>query len=429
MQKRGSPRLLVSYGILGLALILTAVGLGIMREAQSGIWLVIGACATAAFLFGVIWRLSSIAQEWSKELRTVRSELRKTKEALSKTQEEFQIILDAFSSPIFICDDNGTVLQTNNITKQIFEFEEPIGRTILEITLSHELQQLVQAALQLELPIEQELSISHPEDRVFYCVARSIKSPKHKIVLCMTDITELRKLENIRSDFVANASHELRTPMASVRAIAETLKEDDGLDDEQKQKFLSRIMSEVDRLSNLTNDLLVLSTAESRPQAHDDVNFSIITREAVQSMKQQFSEKNITLNVQIEQEIFVMGDANQLIQVIVNLLSNALRYTLEGEVNVKLFAKDTQAVLEVQDTGIGISSEHLPRIFERFYRVDRARSRETGGTGLGLSIVKHIVESHKGTIEVESELNVGSTFRVKIPLIVPKDSNEPSLFN
>jgi two-component system phosphate regulon sensor histidine kinase PhoR len=124
-----------------------------------------------------------------------------------------------------------------------------------------------------------------------------------------------------------------------------------------------------------------------------------------------------------------MGDANQLIQVIVNLLSNALRYTLEGEVNVKLFAKDTQAVLEVQDTGIGISSEHLPRIFERFYRVDRARSRETGGTGLGLSIVKHIVESHKGTIEVESELNVGSTFRVKIPLIVPKDSSEPSLFN
>jgi two-component system phosphate regulon sensor histidine kinase PhoR len=429
MQKRGSPRLLVSYGILGLALILTAVGLGILREAQSGVWLAIGAFASAAFLFGVIWRLSAIAQEWSKELRTVRGELRKTRESLSKSQNEFHVILDTFSSPIFICDEGTTVIQANNTAKQIFDFEEPIGRTILEITLSHELQQLIQTALQLELPIEQELSISHPKDRVFYCVARSINSKKNKIALCMTDITELRKLENIRSDFVANASHELRTPMASIRAIAETLKEDEKLDEEQKQKFLSRIMSEVDRLSNLTNDLLVLSTAESKPQAHDDVDFSMITREATQSMKQQFSEKNLKLNVQIESDIFVSGDVNQLIQVIVNLLSNALRYTPEGEVNIKLFEKDNHAVLEVQDTGIGISSEHLPRIFERFYRVDRARSRETGGTGLGLSIVKHIIESHNGTIEVESELNAGSTFRVQIPLLVPKERSEPSLFN
>lgn len=419
----------MSYGILGLALILTAVGLGIMREAQSGIWLVIGALASAAFLFGVIWRLSAIAQEWSKELRTVRSELRKTKENLSKFQNEFKIILDSFSSPIFICDENIAVIQANSAAKQMFDFEEPIGRTILEIALSHELQQLVQTALQLELPIEQELSVSHPEDRVFYCVVRSINTKKNKVALCMTDITELRKLENIRSDFVANASHELRTPMASIRAIAETLKEDQGLDEEKKQKFLSQIMSEVDRLSNLTNDLLVLSTAESKPQAHDDVNLSMITRETVQSMQQQFSEKNLLLSAQIESNIFVRGDVNQLIQVIVNLLSNALRYTLEGEVSIKLFEKDNHAVFEVQDTGVGISSEHLPRIFERFYRVDRARSRETGGTGLGLSIVKHIVESHNGTIEVESELNVGSTFRVKIPLIVLKDSNEPSLFN
>ncbi len=232
----------------------------------------------------------------------------------------------------------------------------------------------------------------------------------------MLEETELRRLRTIRSDFVANVSHELRTPMAALRAMTQTLLEDPSLTEEERKQFLEKIIAEVDRLTALSEDLLILTLAESKPAEKKPVDLAHVVASVAQQFLPQAQARGLKLNLSLPETLLLSGDEPQLIQVVVNLLSNAVRYTEQGEINVKLYTQDGFAVLEVRDTGIGIPSEHLPRIFERFYRVDRARSRASGGTGLGLSIVRHIVEAHSGKVEVESKLHEGSTFRVHLPL-------------
>ncbi|HWP31151.1 MAG TPA: ATP-binding protein [Fimbriimonadales bacterium] len=405
--------------VLGVALFFFALVWEGLRDITKIVWLVIGALSGILIMLSVVKSLSFRLGEWSRELRATRSELRRTKEEKEAIQRQFEDVIEGLETPLFICDSHGTILNANRAAKEAFAFKEPKGHTLLDVTLSHDILHATTNAGTREKPYKIEINIPAPSDHVYHVLSWVSESEPKRIFIAMTDLTPMRRLEKIRSDFVANASHELRTPMASIRSMAETILDNPDLPQETKERYLQNIISEVDRLTNLADDLLVLSYAESRPIKKSEVNFSELVREVVSKTERQIQEKGLKLFFEAPESLMVEGEAEQLVQVVSNLLSNAVRYTLEGSITVRVYPSDNEVVLEVKDTGIGISSEHLPRIFERFYRVDRARSRETGGTGLGLSIVRHIVESHGGKVEVESELNVGSTFRVRLPMKKP----------
>ncbi|WP_163538137.1 HAMP domain-containing sensor histidine kinase [Gracilibacillus sp. YIM 98692] len=237
-------------------------------------------------------------------------------------------------------------------------------------------------------------------------------------VLVFHDITELKRVEEMRKDFVANVSHELKTPVTSIRGFAETLldgaMEDKGLTEE----FLHIILKESTRLQALVDDLLELSKLEKEEMklAQKLIHVDSWIQSIIRLVEQQAQKKSISFQPNIESGVTFNGDPDRLQQVLLNLLYNAISYTSEdGTVGLSLQENSEEVEIKVSDTGIGIPDDAKQRIFERFYRVDRARSRNTGGTGLGLAIVKHIVEAHKGSITVESEVDEGSTFIVKVP--------------
>ncbi|MEQ8768335.1 MAG: ATP-binding protein [Planctomycetota bacterium] len=242
-------------------------------------------------------------------------------------------------------------------------------------------------------------------------------------VVVLHDVTELRRLESVRRDFVANVSHELKTPVTAIRGMVETLVDDPEIDEETRQRFLGRVKDQTMRLTTLVSDLLTLARIES---VHGGFELKRIDlREPIRAAEGAFAGTGLQRSVQVhlelpEEAVIVEGDPEALREATSNLLDNALKYTpAGGSIWVRLRTERHHAIIEVQDTGIGISREDQKRIFERFYRVDRARSRELGGTGLGLSIVKHVAISHGGDVTVESRQDEGSRFRIRLPILGP----------
>jgi signal transduction histidine kinase len=235
-------------------------------------------------------------------------------------------------------------------------------------------------------------------------------------LVVVRDVTQQRQLDLVRRDFVANASHELKTPAASIQAAAETLRQVVLDDPEAVPRFAMQLEREAFRLSRIVADLLDLSRLESGSALDDLVSLGAATREELQRLEGTAREAKVTLKIETSGERQIRGSQRDLALLVRNLVDNAIRHSHEGSViRVKIACDDDAVTLRVSDTGIGIPSKDIPRIFERFYRVDRARSRETGGTGLGLAIVKHVVENHGGKIDVESELGRGTTFSVTFP--------------
>jgi signal transduction histidine kinase len=236
------------------------------------------------------------------------------------------------------------------------------------------------------------------------------------VLLVVRDVTEARRLEAVRRDFVTNASHELKTPAASIQAAAETIGTAAVHDPAVVPRFAAQLEREALRLSRIVSDLLDLSRLESGSALEEQVALDAVLRDEAERFEGPAAEAGVALSMDAEMVPRVRGSARELALMVRNLVDNAIRYTRPGgRVDVRLAPADGEVVLTVADTGVGIPSRDLGRVFERFYRVDRARSRETGGTGLGLSIVKHVVENHGGTVTVRSELGVGSTFEVRLP--------------
>ena len=321
---------------------------------------------------------------------------------------------DGLDAGIFVCDDRAHISYANSFAQQLFGFENPQGRSILAVTLSVELEQLVLQADEDEGRVEAELSFSFPQERICRASAWRAPSGLGRIYLALVDITDIRRLERVRRDFVANVSHELRTPMTIIRSFSETMLDDD--DSELREKYLTRIINEVDRLTSITHDLLVLSTAESSLVRKGPCDVGEILRYAHNLLEPQAKDKGLSLTREAPDSFFIEANSSQITQVIMNLVENAIKYTSEGGVMVKFQEEQAGIRIDFTDTGMGIATEHLPRLFERFYRVDKGRSRHLGGTGLGLSIVKHIVEAHGGRISVDSSLNQGSTFTIQLPV-------------
>ncbi|MGH2673730.1 MAG: sensor histidine kinase [Actinomycetota bacterium] len=242
-------------------------------------------------------------------------------------------------------------------------------------------------------------------------------------LVVVRDVTQQRQLENVRRDFVANASHELKTPAATIQAVAETLGQAATDDPGAVPRFASQLEREAVRLSRIVADLLDLSRLESGSALDETVSLGAAAREEGHRLEETAEQAGVTLEILTEAERPVRGSHRDLALLMRNLIDNAIRYSHGGgRVVVRIDAAGEDVRLRVADTGIGIPSRDISRVFERFYRVDRARSRETGGTGLGLAIVKHVVENHGGSIEVESELGRGTTFQVRLPAASPPQS-------
>lgn len=345
---------------------------------------------------------------------------RKTDSALGRVQRQLEsqrqvvdALADGLEIAIFVLDEGAVVRYANRHAREFFKFPEPMAKPLLTVTLSHELEELVFAVREAKEERSEELTFQMPDERIG--LAKAWPSPEGRLFLSVLDITDLRRLERIRRDFVANVSHELRTPLTLIRAMAETVLDDETPDPDLVSRYLPRMIGEVDRLSAMTSDLLVLSAAEAAPVRKNDCDLAATMRDVVAQLTPKAEAKGIELSYEGPDRLLLEANPAQMVQVFLNLIDNGLNYTLVGTVRVELSATDEEAVAVIADTGLGIAVDQQARVFERFYRVDKGRTRQIGGTGLGLAIVKHLVEAHGGSIELESDLGRGSAFTVRLP--------------
>jgi two-component system phosphate regulon sensor histidine kinase PhoR len=347
--------------------------------------------------------------------------------AVDEDRTRFSAVLSEMVEGVLVLDRVGRVLLVNPAMERMLgcRAEEATGHRWIEVVRQHDLNELIAAVLKSGEPKTAEIVLDEPDGRRTFAVQGSpARRPDagdeaHRSVFVFHDVTPLKRLERVRSDFIANVSHELRTPLTSIIGYLEALL--DGAQDDagRREEFLRTIKTHADRLNALVADLLQLSQIESGEYRwrREAVDVADLARRSTELVAPQARRKRITLRGPDRTTgIEVTADSDKLTEVLLNLLDNALKYTEDGgTVEVAVEAGDGMAVIRVRDTGFGIPPADLERIFERFYRVDRARSRALGGTGLGLSIVKHIVEAHGGTVAVDSRLGRGSTFTVRIP--------------
>jgi two-component system phosphate regulon sensor histidine kinase PhoR len=342
---------------------------------------------------------------------------------LSQALAETQALLGGMEEGVLILDFQGRVQKMNGAMEAILSHAHPAdaGRHYLEVFRDPELNDLIQATLRNKKAQHRILSPLGQPGRTFHIQSSIIQYPERGegVVVVFHDITDLKRLERIRQDFVANVSHELRTPLTTIGGYVEALLDGTLEDPTQAEQFLRVIERHSRRMEKIVSDLLLLSELEApdRLLHREPVSWPDIIGSALEALRPQADSKNQTLRSTIPGELpRILGDGQKIHQVIINLLGNAIAYTPEGgHITVEVRPLEGGVEISVADNGIGIPPEHLSRIFERFYRVDKGRSREEGGTGLGLSIVKHIVEAHGGWVRVESKPGRGSRFIFFLP--------------
>ena len=337
-------------------------------------------------------------------------------EAVSKERDRLQEILASMSEGVLVVGPDARALMINPAFYRLFDLAGDFtGRRVLEIIRHPGLARLVEDTLRLGEPQSGQIELMAPERRTLLLASAALSGSERGAVVAARDTTALTRVADMRRDFVANVSHELKTPLAAIRGYAETLR--DGALDEPAtaRRFTERILNQCQRLQELLDDLLTLSRLEGVASSLElePVDLHALVRRAVELLATAAREKRVEIEVEESPVPPLLGDADGMERLLVNLLDNAIKYNRsEGRVVLKLAPDDGRVLLEVSDTGIGIPPESIPRIFERFYRVDKGRAREEGGTGLGLAIVKHVAQAHGGQVEVESRLGRGSTFRV-----------------
>lgn len=332
-------------------------------------------------------------------------------------QNKLEAILKSMDNGVIAVDKDFKIIMINPYAKEIFGIQQDIiGEDLLDKIKNHELKEIFK---ENDIEDYKEVKIFSPKEKDLRIKTTDIKIGKKLIgtVAVVQDVTEIKKLENIRSQFVANVTHELKTPLTSIRGFAETLKYVE--DKETKDKFLNIINDESDRLTRLINDILVLSDIEnSKDIKLENIFINEILEDIVYLMENSAKDKNIKLFIVGDKVSPIKGDKDNFKQMMINLVDNGIKYTEKGgQVYIGAKEEDNNCIVWVEDTGVGISKEHVERLFERFYRVDKARSRSQGGTGLGLAIVKHIILSFNGTINIESQEGKGSKFIIKIPIV------------
>ncbi|MBJ6363789.1 two-component system histidine kinase PnpS [Paenibacillus sp. GCM10012307] len=375
--------------------------------------------------------------ELGQSINAMAASLQEQMHQIRQNETQLESVLENMINGIVMIDRDGKIVLMNQRAEEVLGFsaKELVGRHYTKAKQQYELAKMIQEGLELREHLKEELTFYFPVERLLELHLVPVFHAREEFggaLLVVQDVSAIRRLERMRSEFVANVSHELKTPIAAVKGFAETLLGGAVNDPEISRSFLQIIFDESERLNRLIGDILELSKVESRrvPLHFSPIEMSGFIAKTIEVISAEAAKKRIILDMRVEEGIYVEADEDRLLQILMNLLSNGINYTPEGgkvSVSVEpLYNKggllnqegDYEYIrIRISDTGIGIPKKDLPRIFERFYRVDKARSRSSGGTGLGLSIVKHLVELHKGTIMVESTVGVGSTFTIELPVL------------
>ncbi|MBE6059867.1 MAG: cell wall metabolism sensor histidine kinase WalK [Clostridium sulfidigenes] len=339
---------------------------------------------------------------------------------VSEKQNRLSAILQSMESGVIAIDNSHNIIMINNYAKKIFNIKEDVVGNPVENICKEVNLKFIFSMRDRDI---KEFKLSAPTIKFLRVRTADIIIHNHQhigAVAVIQDISDLKKLENMRTEFVANVSHELKTPLTSIRGFAETLKEVD--DDETKKKFLTIINEEAERLTTLISDILLLSQIEHKQEFKKEVfNVNKAIEDVFYLMKNTGEQKQVHVSIVGDEIPNILGDRDKFKQMLINLVDNAIKYSEAFDtVVITKIIYDTYFKVIVEDSGMGIAKEYIPRLFERFYRVDKARSRAKGGTGLGLAIVKHIIIGFNGSIDVESTLGVGTKFIITIPYHIEK---------
>ncbi len=358
--------------------------------------------------------MNKMASELDERIRTV-----------VQQRNEHEAILSSMVEGVLAVDNEGNVINLNQAASKIFNIfpSDADGKHIQEIVRNVDLHQLIMETLSSDQPIENEIVLRDTNERYLHVHGAALRDAAGNNVggvIVFNDVTHIRRLEKLRSDFVANVSHELKTPITSIKGFVETLLEGAIKDEEDAERFLHIIAKQTDRLNAIIEDLLSLSRIEQDSSTQKiplkSEQLKRVLRFAVEDCEDKAKAKQIQMELDCPDHLTAKINSPLLEQAVVNLIDNAIKYSETGKtIRLEAAERNNEISISVHDQGCGIEEEHLSRIFERFYRVDKARSRQMGGTGLGLSIVKHIARTHQGTVTVESTPKVGSTFTIHLP--------------
>ena len=354
------------------------------------------------------------------------SQLQERIGTVERQRNELEAVLSSMVEGVVAVDTQERILNINTAAASLFQVspEKAAGKMLHEIIRNTEIQRIAEAVHGSKEPIARDILLTYQTERFVHVHATPLTNAQGQGIgglIVFHDITELRRLENARRDFVSNVSHELKTPITSIKGYAETLL-DGAMDDrDDARRFLEIIANQADRLNALIEDLLNLSRLEQDSDRGEIqmewIGARQVVEAAAQSIRDKASEKGIGIRVECDDDTALRANAALLQLAVENLLDNAIKYSEENaEIEVDVRKCAGQVTIRVRDTGCGIAKEHLARIFERFYRVDKARSRKLGGTGLGLAIVKHIARAHHGQASVDSSPQKGSTFSIHLPV-------------
>ncbi|PAK54202.1 two-component system histidine kinase PnpS [Paenibacillus sp. 7541] len=363
--------------------------------------------------------INGMADSLQTQLRTIRD-----------NEDLLQSVLNNMTGGIIMVNQAGIIVLINRAAEEMLGVQAKVvtGKSYRELRQHYELTKLIEDGMASRSSFREERTLYPAESIIRMDGVTMVQEDGsyRGMLFHLQDVTDIRRLERMRSEFVANVSHELKTPLAAVKGFTETLLVGGVSDEKTARSFLQIIYDESERLNRLIGDILELSKIESKriQMDYSPIHLSSFFDTITEMMRAVAEKKRITLDVDVSEELFLEGDEDKLRQIFVNLISNSVNYTQEGgKVEVTAREKpggdnqDDMIEIVVKDSGIGIPKKDLPRIFERFYRVDKARSRGSGGTGLGLSIVKHLVEQHHGRISVDSEVGVGSSFMIELPIL------------
>lgn len=343
-----------------------------------------------------------------------------------RQKNELSAVLSSMAEGVIAVDMDEQIISINKAAAKIFENspENLLNRSVPEAIRNPDLQKFINKALTSEENLEEDIGLYHGEERILYVhntPLEDLDGQRRGILLVLNDVTHLRQLENMRKDFAANVSHEIKTPLTAIKGFVETLRTRKDIDSQETERFLTIIEKHVVRLTTIVEDLMKLSKIEQQDEKSEiyleESLIKQVISSAIQTCREKADAKQVTIDLICPNDISALIDSRLMTQAIVNLLDNAINYSGEDN-NIKISAslEDKELRIRVRDHGVGITKENLPRLFERFFRVDKARSRELGGTGLGLAIVKHIVHAHGGRVSVESTPGKGSTFSLHLPL-------------
>ncbi len=375
----------------------------------------------------VPWPLHRLASALNQMARQLDSRL----QAVVQQRNEIEAILSSMVEGVLAIDQDERLISLNRAAAELLSLDpgQVLGRSIQEAVRNHALQLFVSETLRGDVTRQTEITLGRSASDTTANGERFVQAQGAALrdgagrrigaVIVLHDVTRLRRLETVRRDFVANVSHEVKTPVSAIKAAIETLLDDPAQPRDQAEHFMRMVQRQADRLNAIVDDLLSLARIEQEQQrvrlelASGSVGETI--RAAVDAIRHKADAKSLSIEVTGDPHVLARLNRTLLEQAVVNLLDNAIKYSPKsGRITVAAQRRGDEVVIEVIDRGIGIEPEHLPRLFERFYRTDRARSRAVGGTGLGLAIVKHVVQAHGGRVHVESTPGQGSTFSIHL---------------